>query len=232
MMPDAGPLAPWAAFITEAGWHSIGDLADQSPLRRWPHDRWVEAFGIRRNRPLAVTMGDMQGLLSGDRYRRAMQRDGGGGFRDQDMLISAVRAGFPHQADLPFPLTFAEARLAALLLGGRVPLEEEVEMLARRFPVNGLPAPLWTASPWSAWSYRLTAYDGAAGRWRALRERTLPDLLSAPDRVAMFDPGLPLRRIRSGVITPGSVGRGDDSSAEDGEGGSGPMGILWLVTSL
>lgn len=232
MMRDAGLLTPWAAIITEAGWYSIGDPADQSPLRRWPHDRWVEAFGVRRDRPLAVTMGDMRELLSGDRYLRAMKRDVSGGFRDQNTLISAVAAGFPHQADLPFPLTFAEARLAALLLGGRMPLEEEVEILARRVPVNGLPAPLWTASPWSAWSYRLTAYDGVAGRWRALRERSLPDLLSAPDRVSMFGQGPPLRRIRSGFITQGPVGRGNDSLSEDAEGGGGPMGILWLVTSL
>lgn len=221
MMPASQTAPTWVPVITEAGWHPVGDAADQSPFPRWPHDRWVAAFAIRDGGRLAVTTTDMARLLHNGRYGRAVGRTGGADLRAPAVMGAAISDGPSAGTEAPFPLSFAEARLVALLLGGRLPLEEEVDILAERVPTLPADLPLWTASPWSAWSYRLTSYDSASGRWRALPDRTLPDAGETSGRVALFVAGTPLRRIRSAPVAA--------DTATDGDGPA--LGILWLVTS-
>jgi len=177
--------------LREPGWIAVGDGGDGSTWARRPHRRYCLPFAVRSDgaRPIPlVTWSDIGALAAAGRYGAARARADDDGLRPPETLLMQ-----PGPPDSPAPLRFAEAELVCHLLGGRLAEETELEHLIQGH-APALPWPpegIWTATPWSVWSYRLLAWhmDG----WVAARDRRLPDA----DRAApatLFQAGQPPSR--------------------------------------
>ncbi len=162
------------------------------------HGRVARAFqlgGARHPEHPLVDLGVFRRLCAAGLWDAAMRRRPGQ-LRDPQQILKLLPAG-ANDATLLMDLTKAEAVAIAGASGGRLPDETEMDRLLRankdvfsRFP-SGIP--LWTASLWSDWSYRLVVPDQHASGWRALPGRRLPDLqANAP--ACLFIVGSPVQR--------------------------------------
>ena len=179
MIQPAGPRGTWI---------EVGALGapPRDPSQSWRRRHWwlSSGFAVRSlegtERHLAqpfLTARDARQLMISGQWYQARQLDKG--LRLPDQLVSASQA-----LHLDTPLTgvsFKEAERFATLMSGRLPREKEADLIAtalHEFPPT-IPQSfsVWTASPWSEFSYSACVWDMEMSRWRepAHARRIVPE---------------------------------------------------------
>lgn len=156
-------------------WVGLAEGVDEQGDRRG-HWRRFSPFGVWRRAgeiQAWVTLAQAKPLFSSGRY--AQRVEGNPLLRWPDELVAATT---PLQLEAPLTeLRFEEAALICHLLGGRLAEEGEVERIAALDGgVNWPAGAIWTATPYSRFSYDWCAYDPRQQRWFAAAHRRLPDI--------------------------------------------------------
>lgn len=180
------------------GWVRVGGDLEADEGHRRPH--WcrmgplalrASTAGSRRCEPY-VTGRLLRDLMIGGRYHWERQADPR--LRLPDDVIGA-RAPAP---DEPVRgLRWLEARAVCRLLGGRLPLEKELDALIHT-PEVGLDRAgaelVWTASRWSEWSYSLCRYHPERDRWESPEVDRESGVADAGETVTALELGRVVRR--------------------------------------